>query len=97
MLSYGRDVSSWGENVIISKNFLDDSIGCLTHTHTHTHMCHIIHVREISMLNAIYHYDEVRGEINPLYFSLLLYTFIMFYFSNNCYKPIKSFFVLYYN
>jgi hypothetical protein len=27
------------------------------------------------MLNAIYHYDEVRGEINHLYFSLLLYTF----------------------
>jgi hypothetical protein len=42
-----------------------------THTHTHTHTSHNIHVREILILNAIHHYDEVRGEINPLYFSLL--------------------------
>jgi len=40
-----------------------------------THTSHNIHVREIFMLNAIYHYDEVRGEINPLYFSWLFYTF----------------------
>jgi hypothetical protein len=52
-------------------NFLDDIVGCLTHTHT----SHNIHLREIPMLNAIYHYDEVRGEINPLYISWLFYTF----------------------
>jgi hypothetical protein len=41
-------------------------------------MSHNIHVHEIPMLNEIYRYDEVRGEINPLYFSLLRYTFLGF-------------------
>jgi len=30
-------------------------------------MSHIIHVSEILMLNAIYHYYEVSGEINSLH------------------------------
>jgi hypothetical protein len=32
-----------------------------------THMSHIIHVSEILMLNTIYHYYAVSGEINPVY------------------------------
>jgi len=52
------------------KEFFDSIVGFLTHT------SHNIHVLEIHMLNAIYHYDEVRGEINPLYFSWLCYTVI---------------------
>jgi hypothetical protein len=36
---------------------------------THTHTSYNIHVRETLMLNAIFHYDEVIGEISSLYFS----------------------------
>jgi hypothetical protein len=37
-------------------------------------MSHIIHVSEIFMLKAIYHYYEVSGEINHLY---LLHTVLL--------------------
>jgi len=62
--------------------FLDDIIRCLknTHTHTHTHTSHIIYVSEIFMLNAIYHYYAVSGEINPLYLlQLILLLLLRFY------------------
>jgi hypothetical protein len=37
------------------------------------HTSHIIHVSEMLMLNAIYHYNAVSGEINSLYlFQLIL-------------------------
>jgi hypothetical protein len=39
--------------------FLMTSLGALQ-----THTSHIIHVCEILMLNVIYHYYEVSGEIN---------------------------------
>jgi hypothetical protein len=46
-------------------------------------MSHIIHVSEILMLNAIYHYYEVSGKTNFLDFlhtilSLLLYFYLSF-------------------
>jgi len=40
------------------RNFLTTSLGAWQ-----THTSHIIHVSEILMLNAIYHYYEVSGEI----------------------------------
>lgn len=32
----------------------------------YTYMSHIIFISEILMLNAIYHYYEVSGEVSPL-------------------------------
>jgi hypothetical protein len=47
---------------------------------TTLHMSPIIHVSEILMLNAIYHYYEVSGEINPLYLlQLILRLLLRFY------------------
>jgi hypothetical protein len=44
-----------------------------------THISHI-NVSEMLMLNAIYHYYAVRGEINPLYFrQLILLLLLRFY------------------
>jgi uncharacterized membrane protein YcaP (DUF421 family) len=40
----------------------------------HTDTSHMIHVSEIPMLNAIYHYYEVSGEINSLH---LLHTILL--------------------
>jgi len=57
-----------------------------------THTSHII-----PMLNAIYIMMRLEVKsipyISPYYFTLSF----MFYFSNNCYKPIDFFSGLYYN
>jgi hypothetical protein len=63
------------------RNFLTTSLGA-----RQTHTSYIIHVSEILMLNAIYHYYDVSDEINSLYdllqTSYLIITF-MFLFSFN--------------
>jgi hypothetical protein len=43
-------------------------------------MSHIIHVHKIFMLNAIYHYYEVRGEVNLLYLFQLTFLLVLYFY-----------------
>jgi hypothetical protein len=74
--------------LIKQKKFLTTSLGVW-----YTHTSHNIHVREILMLNSIYHYDEVRGEIKPLYVSWLFYTFNYIFIEFQLKNKTQTFFL----